>query len=78
MVRCFGNGKCIHKRKYGYYKPYKCAYNCKLLACFYCKKVFLPQWILENNNGRCHTCVKIRHNERMMEKVFKNNTVLSY
>lgn len=71
MARCFGNGKCIKKRDHGYYKPFKCPYNCKLVPCFFCKKNPMPLWMLEDNGGRCPHCVRIRHNEVMMQKVFQ-------
>ncbi|XWV25904.1 hypothetical protein QJ857_gp1177 [Tupanvirus soda lake] len=71
MTNCFGNGKCIKKRQNGYYKPFKCPYNCKLVACYHCKKSMIPLWILEHGAGFCSECLRIRHNERMMQKVFK-------
>lgn len=70
MKQCFGEGKCIKKREYGYYRPFKCPYNCKVKLCPTCNKHHEPQWILENNSGQCAHCLRIKHNERMMSKVF--------
>ncbi len=81
MSKCFGNGKCIMKRKYGYhgyYKPYKCSYNCKLVPCYYCKKTMMPKYFLEDNNGYCTECMRIKYNGKIMDKLFKINSIVSY
>ncbi|BCS83373.1 hypothetical protein QLL95_gp0750 [Cotonvirus japonicus] len=74
MVRCFGEGYCIKpKADYGYYKPYKCEYNCKLVACCSCQQKYMPQWILDKKHGICDDCRRVRHNESMMAKLFRKN-----
>ena len=77
---CFGDGKCIKRNinnQYygGYYKPFKCPYNCKLVKCYSCKTTQMPKWILINNAGKCSECLKKRHNSIMMQKLFKNYSI---
>jgi len=69
-MKCYGNGKCIKKRSYGYYKPYKCEYYCKLVSCQFCNKHKHPQWLIEKNYGHCPECLRIYHNEKYMQKIF--------
>ena len=73
---CFGDGKCIKKSNNssyfgGYYKPFKCPYNCKLVKCYFCKTTQMPKWILLNNGGKCSQCLKLQHNEKIMNNIFK-------
>ena len=70
MPRCFGNGNCIKKRTNGYYKPFKCPYNCKLVACYNCKNVTAPLWLLQQGAGSCSECLKLKFNDKMMQKLF--------
>lgn len=75
MPQCFGDGKCITKGGYGYHngyqKLYRCRYNCKLMPCFYCREISDPYWVLEKNAGMCIGCQKLKHNEKMMNKIFQ-------
>ena len=72
MPRCFGDGKCIIKGTHGYYKPFRCSYNCKLISCYSCRNSRVPQWVL-NEIGICSNCLKIRRNETIMNKLFQKN-----
>ncbi len=70
MTKCFGEGKCIQKREYGYYKPFKCPFNCKIKLCPTCNNHHEPEWQLEKNDGKCRECLRVKYNELMMSKVF--------
>ena len=74
MPKCFGDGRCIITGGYGYhngyYKPYRCRYNCKLIKCLNCHQPSAPLWILEKNAGKCDKCLKLNHNEYIMKKIF--------
>lgn len=69
MHNCYGDGHCIKWRSNGYFKPFKCPYNCKLVFCQQCRITKMPQYILEKK-GWCEDCQKIRYNEKIMNKVF--------
>lgn len=77
---CFGDGRCIRRNansQYygGFYKPFKCPHNCKLVKCYSCNITQMPKWMLVNNAGKCAECLKIRHNAKMMQKLFDNYVV---
>ena len=77
---CFGDGRCIkrnpHSQYYGgFYKPFKCPYNCKLVKCRMCGMTQMPKWMLIDNGGKCANCLKIRHNTIMMQKVFGDYSI---
>lgn len=72
---CFGDGRCIKKNSQsqyygGFYKPFKCSYNCKLVKCYSCGNNPMPKWMLVERGGKCSGCLKIHHNTKMMQKVF--------
>lgn len=79
---CFGDGRCIRSRKYyssdtpsKFYKPFKCPHNCKLVKCYHCDQTFYPEWILKKKNGYCPSCLRIRHNGKMMDKLFETASI---
>lgn len=59
----------------GFYKPFKCKFNCKLVKCFHCEKTYYPFWILQKHNGYCPECLRLKHNSSIMDKIF-NSTVV--